>query len=547
MSIKLRLAFLIGLLLLVFVFCLLAMRELDRRQLSEALSGAQQDTSHLLENWINLRARPLREFVNDVSTWKELSDYATTPAKQPDWPTTKLDPLLARRGLDAVWLVRGDGTVLHAGTSTGSRDLNLPLPASIRSRLAEPANGARVFFHPMAGGAWEVCAVKVDESALWLFAARAWDAVYVEQLGDLMDSKATLVAASAPRIALAPEGSAHRAGAPGPIVAFRALPGWDGDPVLSVCVTKDAPDIAHRLETERLSGGVFLLFGICLIAALAISLHRWVLQPLGWITESLARRDTGPIRPLLGAGTELSHVAGLIVTSFEDREKLSREIAERRHAEQELTRTFEERTRLGRDLHDGVIQSIYAAGMGVAAARKQMMIDPVEAEAKLAHVGVVLNDTIHEVRDFITGLEPSAWQDDRFSDTINRLFLALNPAGAAEVDLRIDEQVAARFPATLRAELLLVLREAISNALRHGRALHVTVCIRPDPASPDLAIVEVVDDGTGFEPAAVRRGKGLGNIFARAAAHDGTAAILSEVGEGTRLTLTIPLKPDLSD
>jgi signal transduction histidine kinase len=266
-----------------------------------------------------------------------------------------------------------------------------------------------------------------------------------------------------------------------------------------------------------------------------------VLRPLGWITDSLSRHDTAPIRPLLQARTELTRVARLIVTSFEHREQLRREIAERRNAEAALKKTLEERARLGRDLHDGLIQAIYAAGMGIAAARKRVAGDPAAAERHLAQVADVLNDTIREVRDFITGLESDPPDDHAFAHTVERLFATMNADGAARAEFALDDAVAARFPTPLRTELLLLLREAISNALRHGHARLVRIRLSPAADVADAASLEIEDDGAGFDPASVKRGRGLDNLFARAAGHGASATLDSAPGHGTRLAFIFPL------
>jgi len=548
MSIKLRLALLLGLLLLVFLFCLVALRTLERRQIAEALSAARRDDARLIENWLDLRASSLRRFVDDTAAWEKLAAFAAAPDAGRDWAAEHLDPLLSRYGVDALWLAGPDGGILHEARRDGLARLALPVPAARLSDLAQPDTGMRAYFSPSPAGLLELRALRLaGPSAPWLFVARVWDETYLARLGDLTESDAALAPPAAAGIAESLQESLDDLDAPAPIVVQRPLPGWDGRPVRSLSLRKAAPDISFRLETDRLKTRVFLLFGLCLIASLAVSLHQWVLRPLGWITDSLSRHDTAPIQPLLKARTELTRVARLIVTSFEHREQLRREIAERRHAEAALKKTLEERARLGRDLHDGLIQSIYAAGMGIAAARKRVGEDPAAAERHLAQVADVLNDTIREVRDFITGLESDPPDDQTFTHTVERLFTTMNADGAARSELSLDESVAARFPTSLRTELLLLLREAISNALRHGRARLVRIRLHASPESGDAARLEIADDGSGFDPASARRGRGLDNLFARAAGHGARATLESAPGRGTTLAFVFPLPPGEED
>lgn len=552
MSIKLRLALLLGLLLLVFGFCVFALRALESRQLAEAIAVARRDDIDLVENWIDLRASSLRRFVDDTARWDELATYVAATSARGDWPATQLDPLLPRYGIDFLWLARLDGTVLHfAGLHAGPHSAPaaapaLPVPPAHLADLHTADTSIRAYFHPSPAGLLEVRAVQLSgPPAAWLFAARLWDDRYLAQLGNLTDSTASLAPPTAASLADALQQLPTTPDAPAPIVVQRPLPGWNGNPLRNLRLLRTAPDISFRVEADRLKTRVFLVFGFCLIAALAVSLHRWVLQPLGWITESLTRNDPAPIQPLLRARTELTRVARLIVSSFEHQKELRREVAERRHAEAELQRTLEERARLGRDLHDGVIQSLYAAGMGLAAARKRMPSDPATTERHLAHVADILNDTIHDVRDFITGLEPESLRADAFAHSVTNLFATMNAADTARGIIEIDDTTALRLAPTLRTDLLLVLREALSNALRHGQATLVTIRLKPSPATPELALLSIEDDGTGFDPATVRRGRGLDNLFARTTACGAKIHLDSAPAAGTRLTLTLPLlSPD---
>lgn len=542
MSIKLRLALLLGLLLLVFVFCLLALRALERRQLAEAVAAARRDDARLAQNWIDLRGASLRRFVDDTTGAEELAALAADPAGRRERARASLEPSLSRYGVDAVWIAAPDAAVLLAVRRAGLADLALPVPPARLADLAAPDTGPRSYFFQAPPGLLEVRALRLaGNGAPWLFAARLWDEAYLARLGDLVDGDADLAPPAAAGIAEALRGEPGAENDPAPIVVQRPLFDWDGDAIRTLRLRKAAPDISFRVETDRLKTHVFLLFGLCLIASLAVSLHQWVLRPLGWITDSLSRQDTAPIQPLLHARTELTRVAKLIVTSFEHREQLRREVSERRNAEAALKRTLEERARLGRDLHDGLIQAIYAAGMGIAAARKRVDDDPAAAERHLAQVAEVLNDTIREVRDFITGLESDPPDDRAFTHTVERLFATMNPDGRARAELALDETTAARLPTALRTELLLLLREALSNALRHGRANVVGIRLAPSPDEADLALLEIRDDGVGFDPASAKRGRGLDNLFARAAGHGARATLESTPGQGTRLAFAIPL------
>lgn len=522
MSIKLRLALLVGLLLVVFFSSLAAMHTMERRQYKETIAATRREEAEILGRWLDLGAAPLRRFVEDMSL---APDSALEPAY--------LSAARLHAGLDAAWLTDSAGAVLFADPASPAI-LGFAGPVLSRARA-----GGLHYFADIGGVPHELRARQIARDR-WIVAARRWDEPHLLHLGGLTGGKIRLLRPDEMRL---PENHPdYEPPAEAEVLVLRPLPDFSGKPTLYLRLEKPAPEISFRAEADQLKTKIFLAFGVCLIGSLALSLHGWIMRPLDWITHSLTRHDPAPIAPLLKENTEFTRVARLIVRAFEHREHLRREIAERRHAQAELQRTLDERARLGRDLHDSVIQSIYAAGMGIVAARKLSPARPDEAERRLALVGELLNDTIRDVRDFITGLEPESLGKDSLPDAVARLFAAVNPSDTARADIDLDEDVVARLDAGLRTELLLVLREALSNAIRHGGATQVEIALLP--VGEDRARLRVADNGRGFDPATVRRGRGLGNLATRARLRGARFELDSRPGEGARLALEFPLHPE---
>ncbi|MFH1496919.1 MAG: sensor histidine kinase, partial [Verrucomicrobiota bacterium] len=314
---------------------------------------------------------------------------------------------------------------------------------------------------------------------------------------------------------------------------LRPLDDWRGETIAMLRIVRETPALAQRLRSEALATRIFVIFGLCLVVTLGLSLQLWVLRPLGQIGDSLARHDTTPIRDLRHEHTELARVARLVESSFEQRAQLRQEIAERTAAELALQRTLEERARLGRDLHDGVIQSIYAAGMGLAAAQSQLKAKPVEASVRVEEVRAVLNDTIRDVRNFITGLEPEALQRSTFATAVDKLLATVRTANHdLQTNLDIDESLTDLLPMAVRTEALQIIREAVSNAVRHGDADTIDIHLRRENGRASLLIA---DNGTGFDPATVRRGRGLDNIAERIRLLGANIDFQSSPGNGTRV------------
>src|SRR6185369_14703055 len=224
---------------------------------------------------------------------------------------------------------------------------------------------------------------------------------------------------------------------------------WQGYPLHLLRLDYAAPELDRLGESNNVQVGVFVAFGLLVLVAMWLALQAWVLRPLGLISASLKQADPAVITPLRTEPGELGAVAQLVVTSFDQRDALQREIDERDRAqaalkksEGALRRTIDERTRLGRDLHDGVIQSLYAAGMGLTGIRSQLNLDQTEAAARLEQTRAALNETIHDLRNFINGLEPESLKMQSFDQAVTALLEVMQGLRPLQTAVSIDETLA---------------------------------------------------------------------------------------------------------
>ena len=204
----------------------------------------------------------------------------------------------------------------------------------------------------------------------------------------------------------------------------------------------------------------------------------------------------------------------------------------------------QERDRIGRDLHDGIIQSLYAVSLSLEDVPEIMLSSPADAEGRVDAAIDSLQDSIRELRNFIYGLRP---------ETLNGADVAAGIVGLAEqfgyntlvdVELDIDADAGRDVSPEHGVELLQVVREALSNAARHARARHVVVSFHG--AADARAGLVVADDGIGFDASApVPAGHdGLGNMRARADAIGATLRVESATGQGTRIIVGLPSRAD---
>ncbi len=198
----------------------------------------------------------------------------------------------------------------------------------------------------------------------------------------------------------------------------------------------------------------------------------------------------------------------------------------------------EERERIGRDLHDGIIQRMYGVALGLDDVGELASRDPAAAGERIERAIDALHAAIAEVRTFIYGLRPGLDNEDSLGSALASL------AEETRLNTTIQIEVAAPSVANLspvvRGELLNVAREALSNVVRHARAKRATIEVASGGGQLRL---EIADDGAGFDPTASagEAHHGLDNIRRRAEALGGTLRVESAPGAGSRIIVTLPL------
>lgn len=198
---------------------------------------------------------------------------------------------------------------------------------------------------------------------------------------------------------------------------------------------------------------------------------------------------------------------------------------------------FEERERIGMDLHDSVIQSIYAVGLGLEELSDHAgSEEPQALRTRIEHAIEQLNSVIRDIRSYIYNLRDG--DRSALSARIGSLLHEIENEGGARVNFSIRADVADRLSPARGEALLQVLREALSNARRHAEARRVEVTLAEERGS---AVLTIRDDGAGFEPNGAQPGMGLTNMRERAAASGGRLDIASKPGDGASVRLELPL------
>jgi len=195
-----------------------------------------------------------------------------------------------------------------------------------------------------------------------------------------------------------------------------------------------------------------------------------------------------------------------------------------------------ERDHIARDLHDGVIQKVYTAGLLVESAQQHTAPDGPAAN-RLTTAVTVLNDAIGDLRRNIGELHTTP-PDDALPIALRRLVDDPRFRSLVDITLDLDLSETARLSPTRAAHVLAIVNEALSNVVRHAQARSVRVSALVNAGRLQL---RVQDDGLGL-PQNLQAGYGLRNMHDRARLLDGRLEVSPVNGKGTLVALDIPWK-----
>jgi signal transduction histidine kinase len=200
----------------------------------------------------------------------------------------------------------------------------------------------------------------------------------------------------------------------------------------------------------------------------------------------------------------------------------------------------EERERIGRDLHDGIIQRLYAVSLSLEDVGELATEDPTQVEARMDRAIESLQTTIGDIRHFIMGLRPGLLSASDLAGGLDRLADEVRFATVIAVETDVDLEAAAVLDDEAATQLLGLAREALSNVSRHSGATTVTLALARVDA---LVLLTVQDDGVGFDPMRTYgpEHQGLTNMRERAELLGGALRIEQPAPGGTRVVAAIPV------
>jgi two-component system sensor histidine kinase DevS len=286
------------------------------------------------------------------------------------------------------------------------------------------------------------------------------------------------------------------------------------------------------------------------------------LQPV--ISNHLDRDDLGTRQAVVAAGfkqitciplTARGEVVGVLTFATRNKKTISKTELQllvsvssgagtaienaRLHSNVRRLAVLEERERIGMDLHDGTIQSIYGVGLALENARILLQENPKIAEDRLQQAMEDLNHTIRDIRNYILDLRPRQLQGESLIDGLGRLISEFRQNTRVEVILAGPKTPLSDLPEMNAMSLFHICQEALANIAKHANASKVTIDLW---TTADRVLLEVSDDGQGFEIDKTSKtvGHGLANMQTRVQNVGGDVDITSEPGEGTSILAWVP-------
>ncbi|NWF73264.1 MAG: PAS domain S-box protein [Nitrospirae bacterium] len=246
-------------------------------------------------------------------------------------------------------------------------------------------------------------------------------------------------------------------------------------------------------------------------------------------------------RPILDEQGSAIMVLGA-ATDITDRKGMEEALRQREH---DLRAAIEERERISQDLHDGILQSLFAIGLALESAKSRMS----PRTRKMSGVPLdqaieQLNRVMQEIRNFIAGLGSDLLKGKDLSTAMQQMLDSLTQHHAIRVGLAVEDRAVQVLSTQQSLHLLLVIQEAVSNCIRHGRAQEARVSLKMMKQGVRLSIR---DNGSGFNPKVARQiGHGLSNMAIRAKKIGGRFTVFSKINEGTRIVVDLPKEAALA-
>lgn len=511
-----------------------------RAKIATWLEDRTEEHAAYLQSAIELQGAGLKGLVSSYSWWSDMVKYVGAPDAA--WATDNVDSLAGMPGgADALWVLHPDGSVIHA-INAEYRQPAVPFRTPAELQAAIGGSYEFTYFTVIEGSVWQIYGAAVQDPRFWrhetpivgyLLIGKRWDETWLARMSTLALARLRVV------IPAVDTAQPPRAGG----YAFRApIVDPAGQTIATVVGTFDASGIE---QVGQSLGEHTLALGLAIVVLLTllgwfIGLH--VVRPLSRITRSLESRNPIHLADLLVAKSDFGEIARLLSSQFRQGRMLQDEIRRRLATIDPVDETRRResnealRLRLASDLHDGPLQSLYAAGLKVSSLETAVAAGRPPTPAQLAGIRTILTECSADLRNLLLDLEPEELRDQDLESSLQRFERYMQSVSRTAAQLSIEEGVLDGLARDAQLHLYYITRELISNAARHARPEHASLFFRREAG---FLVIRWENDG--FTPADhVKPGNGLRNIGQRVQQLDGTWSYRIHRGRAWQVTIEIP-------
>ncbi len=295
---------------------------------------------------------------------------------------------------------------------------------------------------------------------------------------------------------------------------FVGLVAENGKPLVSSSLEQDVRFLRRQVVDA----------GYRCLACIPLTAHTNIIGVMGIATRKLQRLEPREINLLTSIGTW----TGITIENV------------RLNQQNRRLAVLEERERIGMDLHDGIIQSIYAVGLALDYARMEVETNPDKALIKIEQAIEGLNSTIRDIRTYIMDLRPRQFRGENLMESLQRLIDETRANTQLAINLTGPDTGSLILPTAISTALFHISQEALANSAKHAEAHQVKMKLWTEPGQIRM---EISDDGIGFDLSkmSLALGHGLANMRTRARKMGGDIEVNSEPGKGTSVLTWIPL------
>jgi len=334
-------------------------------------------------------------------------------------------------------------------------------------------------------------------------------------------------------------------GASGKIVAFAPIFPYVGDPKRFWVIVQAYNKVEVLSSIRSFQFLIFVLGSLVLAIAVTagIAAARHFTKPILQLSRGAEIVAGGNFDYAIKVETndeieELAYRFNVMTQKLKEHEEQLRAAHERLEMKAREVAALEERERISKDLHDGIIQSIYATGLALEDGIHLVDEDPAKAKQRLEQAIDDLNEVIKDVRNYIFNLQPGVLHGKDFGQAVADLVKGFKINSLVDAELVVGNGIDGLLSQDQKAHLFQIAREGLANVGKHAQASKV--CVKLLRGSDSL-VLSIEDNGAGLDSERARSGgQGLKNIADRAKLLGGEFVIESEIGRGTRLAVTIP-------